>query len=289
MTTAPYFEHSTTDLIDFLVENPGDFDRVRVVAASLLQAKQNERLWVICDELRRIGRLNGFVAPAMSECAQLPVQLATIDEIFDFSFWLEVIQIELSDDQLKELGKHVEGELQWSPFSETRSSAGSGRWIPSLHEEDSTLVQEIHESIESQVLQYIKEKAQQSNSEFIQRAPRLASLQSWAISHDSDGHEAWHLHPDGYLSGVLYLNVPRDMQRIWSNEKYLPGSIEFSKWYPFDEHPRQYADRDRIIIRPRSGMLLIFPSYYPHRTWPTGSAEPRTCISFDIVPPRSSE
>jgi hypothetical protein len=35
---------------------------------------------------------------------------------------------------------------------------------------------------------------------------------------------------------------------------------------------------------PRPGMLLLFPSYFAHRTLPTGSRDPRLCVAFDVEP-----
>jgi hypothetical protein len=37
-------------------------------------------------------------------------------------------------------------------------------------------------------------------------------------------------------------------------------------------------------VAPRSGDLLLFPSYFAHRTWPTGVATPRISVAFDVMP-----
>ena len=37
-------------------------------------------------------------------------------------------------------------------------------------------------------------------------------------------------------------------------------------------------------IRPEEGMLVLFPSYFYHRTIPFESAQQRICIAFDAIP-----
>jgi len=37
-------------------------------------------------------------------------------------------------------------------------------------------------------------------------------------------------------------------------------------------------------IRPREGLMLLFPSYFYHRTVPFSAAEPRVSIAFDAIP-----
>jgi hypothetical protein len=38
------------------------------------------------------------------------------------------------------------------------------------------------------------------------------------------------------------------------------------------------------IIRPETGLLVLFPSYVYHRVLPFSSSEPRMSVAFDAVP-----
>jgi hypothetical protein len=61
-----------------------------------------------------------------------------------------------------------------------------------------------------------------------------------------------------------------------------PGAIEFGPHPVGAERPT--AVWPRRLLTPQAGQLLLFPSYYGHRTWPTGVAESRICVAFDVVP-----
>jgi uncharacterized protein (TIGR02466 family) len=91
------------------------------------------------------------------------------------------------------------------------------------------------------------------------------------------GHESWHIHPDGWISGVYYVAVPEG-----SPGDDRAGAIELGPM-PFGTDARLSA-WPRSRVAPLPGQLLMFPSYYGHRTWPTGRDEPRVCVAFDVVP-----
>jgi uncharacterized protein (TIGR02466 family) len=102
-------------------------------------------------------------------------------------------------------------------------------------------------------------------------------LNGWAVVVHDDGHENWHMHPSGWISGVYYVAVPE----IRSNAGESPGAIEFGP-FPFGG-AANVPSWPRRRVTPHAGLLLLFPSYYAHRTWPTGVAEPRICVAFDVV------
>ena len=65
------------------------------------------------------------------------------------------------------------------------------------------------------------------------------------------------------------------------------GAIEFGP-HPFAGE-RDDSPWPRHHVQPCAGMLLLFPSYYGHRTWPTGVDEQRVCIAFVMpaAPPQA--
>jgi hypothetical protein len=38
------------------------------------------------------------------------------------------------------------------------------------------------------------------------------------------------------------------------------------------------------VVRPQSGLLLMFPSHTYHRTFPHGERDRRICVAFDLKP-----
>jgi tetratricopeptide (TPR) repeat protein len=111
--------------------------------------------------------------------------------------------------------------------------------------------------------------------DFVKMFPKEAYLKGWFVRLKKEGHQTEHIHPDGWLSGVIYLKVPKV-----SHQK--EGSIEFGLWgynYPIldENYPRKR-------ICPKGGDLVLFPSSLFHRTIPFHSDDERVCISFDLVP-----
>jgi hypothetical protein len=100
--------------------------------------------------------------------------------------------------------------------------------------------------------------------------------------HD-DGHEDWHMHPGGWISGVYYAAVPTAVPPVAPHDGGAhPGAIEFGP-FPFGGE-RDVRGWPRAHMTPRPSLLLLFPSYYGHRTYATRVGDPRIVVAFDVVP-----
>ena len=108
-------------------------------------------------------------------------------------------------------------------------------------------------------------------------APKKWKLTAWSVVLEEAGHQIPHIHESGWLSGVYYPKVPRDM-----------GSSEDdpSGWIEFGQPQELYQVRETPplkLFQPKEGMLILFPSYFFHRTVPTGSQDLRVSIAFDVM------
>jgi Flp pilus assembly protein TadD len=112
---------------------------------------------------------------------------------------------------------------------------------------------------------------------FVKRRPMQAWLHAWAVVHPGDGLQVAHIHPDGWLSGVFYVSVPKTSSDYPRGGCLVLGSLENNGAH--GDPPWGLRD-----IRPVPGQLVLFPSYVPHATIPTKSVDGRICISFDVVP-----
>lgn len=111
-----------------------------------------------------------------------------------------------------------------------------------------------------------------------QARPTAAHLQPWGLIQRSSDYEEWHIHRDGWLSGVYYVQVPDSV----TAEGEGRGCIEYGP-------PAAVAQALPGLVpvqrhRPREGTVLLAPSHYPHRTIPTGARERRISFAFDVVP-----
>lgn len=106
-------------------------------------------------------------------------------------------------------------------------------------------------------------------------APRRWRLQSWATVLHEGGHQDPHIHPAGWLSGVLYIDAGD------ATPGPMDGSLVFGHPPPaaMASTPREH------VHAPRTGALMSFPSYFFHHTRPYRGTRPRISLAFDVMPP----
>ena len=120
------------------------------------------------------------------------------------------------------------------------------------------------------------EEIREEQIAFARRWPEKSVLYGWYIHMLPGGHQLAHIHPTGWLSGVIHLSVPTESRTSDA------GRIEFMLKDP--EKPAINDEGPRVIYEPKPGQLLLFPSSLLHQTIPFESDEPRQCIAFDLRP-----
>ena len=107
---------------------------------------------------------------------------------------------------------------------------------------------------------------------FVRAQPARARFTPWALVFAGTGRQRLHAHPGCWLTGVYYVAAPDGSPR--------PGAIRIGglpasagvdpPWPP-------------VEIEPEPGRLLLFPSFVPHETVPSGSGEVRISVAFDVA------
>lgn len=115
------------------------------------------------------------------------------------------------------------------------------------------------------------------NCQFVKAFPKHTEFaSSWYVRMKTGGHLNSHIHEEGWVSGALYLSLPK-------NKKHEhEGSIELSTHG--DDYPKKHDNFPTKTIAPEVGDLVMFPSSVFHRTIPFSSDEERICIAFDLKP-----
>ncbi|QOJ32316.1 MAG: tetratricopeptide repeat protein [Gammaproteobacteria bacterium] len=105
------------------------------------------------------------------------------------------------------------------------------------------------------------------------------TLRAWGTVLEEGGHQASHIHPLGWLSGVYYARLPAGMSAGAAGA----GWIEFGR-----PPPRMRVATEPVtrLIEPRPGRLLLFPSWAWHRTLPFAAPGRRISLAFDVMPRR---
>lgn len=108
------------------------------------------------------------------------------------------------------------------------------------------------------------------------RGPKVASLRVWAVVSGAQAYQKVHRHPEGWASGVFYVSAPR----ATGNDRYA-GSLVLGALDPVDHGID--PPWETMEIEPLPGRLVLFPSYVPHTTLPTGATGARIVVAFDVV------
>lgn len=112
------------------------------------------------------------------------------------------------------------------------------------------------------------------------------TLQGWAnVNRTGDYHDP-HNHPHSYLSGTYYVQVPVSAPAIGSRRDVRSGCISF--YDPRGAVNMTAIRRDPNIeaeytVRPRAGLMVLWPAFLQHFVHPNLTGEPRVSISFNVV------
>ena len=117
------------------------------------------------------------------------------------------------------------------------------------------------------------EKFKNHSCTLIDKWPKKKNIKGWYVTLKEQGYQTSHIHPLGWLSGVIYLKVVPPLE---NNE----GAIEFNL-----SGPNCYTTQSsKIIHNPKLGDIIFFPSSLYHRTIPFSTDSERIIISFDLQP-----
>lgn len=133
----------------------------------------------------------------------------------------------------------------------------------------------------------LREMAQQALDDYLPKllaanchvppAKLAMRLWGWGINMRAGDINFQHVHPDAKVSGVYYVSVPPLPPGAAPEE----GAIMFVDPRPRAQMNRLPNQTTEIILNPKPGTLIMFPSYYEHAVIPFRGAGVRTCIAFN--------
>jgi len=87
-----------------------------------------------------------------------------------------------------------------------------------------------------------------------------------------------HMHSNSLLSGVFYAKAPEDCGDIvFSDPSWVAKTMCLHK-----SHPVFPGVSTKQAEKPEDGLMILFPSWLPHKTLPNNSTEDRIIVSFNI-------
>ena len=132
----------------------------------------------------------------------------------------------------------------------------------------------LNEIINEEIENYRK-KFKNMKCHLVESWPKHFKVGGWFVRYLKSGHQKSHIHPLGWISGVIYL-------KTISNPKNNEGAIKFSI-HGYD-YPIVNKKIPCTIFQPSDGDLIMFPSSLFHSTIPIKKNEERIVIAFDIMP-----
>ena len=129
---------------------------------------------------------------------------------------------------------------------------------------------------------YIDELTPNSSHPYLAYPPSRWRLTIWGVVLGACGHQVPHIHPDGWLSGNYYVQIPEAVR----STDTAAGWLEFGR--P-DPRFACTAEPDIEVVRPVAGTVVLFPSYFYHCTIPFEDEQPRISIAFDAMPIDNSD
>ena len=140
---------------------------------------------------------------------------------------------------------------------------------------NSHLTEEIQKIIRLEIDKYLV-RFKNSNQGLITSWPADYGIHGWLVSMNSGGELQPHMHEKGWISGSIYISVPKKLRNNSGNLVVCIGDDQIS-----EKDINQEKSIDVV-----TGSLCLFPSSLLHYTIPFKSEEERIVLAFDVVPKR---
>jgi uncharacterized protein (TIGR02466 family) len=172
-------------------------------------------------------------------------------------------------DVIEELNKI---ETMWEPSGKTTMGGFQSLTGMNLFKNSTGKIAQLKSIIINEIEAYYL-KFQNEQCSYIQKFPTTRNLWGWTVILKHQGHQTAHIHPSGWLSGVIYLKV---VPSLGKDE----GAIEFSL------NGVKYHDvsSPSLTFQPEVGDIVFFPSSLHHKTIPFTTDVDRIIVSFDLIP-----
>tara|TARA_B110000971_G_C20024530_1_gene508095 strand:- start:62 stop:1306 length:1245 start_codon:yes stop_codon:yes gene_type:complete len=159
----------------------------------------------------------------------------------------------------------------WEPSS--RVTRGGFQAIDNIFDTKNYEITNLNKTIKNEVSNFFK-KFKYKKDLVVKNKPKKYKIRAWFVQLMSQGFQKSHIHPTAWLSGVFYLNVPKNLKK---NQ----GALKLAQ-YGYD-YPKKKGMKE-FFFKPKNYDLIIFPSSLFHSTIPFVSNESRCVIAFDVIP-----
>jgi len=176
--------------------------------------------------------------------------------------------------KLVEYCRGLHGEIN-NPLDQSvrKGTQTTGSVLSSEHALMAVLKQQIIHGVK----QYLTELPSDPNHPFLLRRSDDFHLSgNWSVRLHGSGHHVNHVHPEGWLSACLYIQVPPSTSEDDDSKK---GWLTFGQ-SGLAKTPENTVDQ---YICPQAGKLVIFPAYFWHGTVPTEMTDDKSGERITVI------
>jgi len=168
------------------------------------------------------------------------------ESLFNIPYWkIQIINFKEKKKELTKLLESYPEEKKWmAGFATNKQSDRSG------------LVEQFSSIMIDEVEVFVKEFKKD-----------FAITEIWSVSYDKGDHHTSHNHGSVGLTGILYLDLPKDS----------PVTEYLQPWNNYEDDTTHNA---KISIV--EGDIIIVPSFILHYSWPNKSNSKKRIISWDM-------
>lgn len=113
--------------------------------------------------------------------------------------------------------------------------------------------------------------------ESINQSIEMSITNMWTTLYPEESFIPQHIHPNGEWSAVFYAKAEKNCGDIvWQDPSWIAKNMNQSIPTELNEYQATYQ------LTPKTGGIVLFPSFLPHETRPNRSGEERIIISFNL-------
>ena len=195
------------------------------------------------------------------------------DEPLDYVVNIDLTRNYDFDSNFVKISKKVLSDNSVSYKSQAHLTNGH-QTAGNLFENNQSLFQKIEEILRVEIEKY-RDRFNEDDEGFLKKWPEKYRLYGWLLSMKSGGKLAPHIHESGWLSGVIYINVP---------PKSTPDSGNLVVCIDEEKLQSEEGLNPHKTLDVVTGNLVLFPASLMHYTIPFESGEGRISLAFDVVP-----
>ncbi len=243
----------------------GDFKQASIIYQKLTQLdSRNQGYWCLYSSALRETNYDEYKA------------------LVDYEHLVHAIDIELPQgfNSIDEFNQALMEVLKQEHITKqqplAQSLQGGTQTMGRLFNRDNSLLKTLQQAIEKAIESVTKQLQFEPTHPTKKYAQSLFDFTgAWSVWLKSSGYHHNHYHSLGWYSGVYYINLP-DEHDLKSGAGYLKLG------QPDINLPKaQQAD---YYVKPKTGQIVLFPSFLWHGTEPFESSQPRVTVAFDVAP-----